>query len=174
MAWQRGPRKPRELSRRPGRGPHPGSALLAGGTMLPPSCMKSCAPITPPRPPHRRWPAWSRRGCWTMPATPFSRRAACSGRAKAGWQPPWPLRGKGLTDEQIDAALERPMPPGRTRTPSWRPPVPWWRGRTGPSWPRAAGLVAAALARRGFPPPGDPAGAGRGRRGMKQERRATT
>ena len=51
------------------------------------------------------------------------------------------LRGKGLTDGQIDAALEAAYAPARQgRTPSWKPPAPWWPGRTGPNWPPAGGI----------------------------------
>ena len=81
------------------------------------------------------------------------RPAACGGRAKAAWRQPWPCGARGLTDGQIDAALEAAYAPGEAGE---DPELEAARALVaGPYRAKlAAGrrdLVAAALARRGFP-----------------------
>ena len=78
------------------------------------------------------------------------------------------LRGKGLTDQEIDAALEAAYAPRRRRGGPRAGSRPRPGGRAVHRAKLAAGrrdLVAAALARRGFPHRVIRQGAGRPRRG---------
>ena len=120
--------------------------------MLPPSCMKSCAPHHTPEAAAQAVAGLVQAGLLDDARYAPSQGAQLQRARKSRLAAAMALRGKGLTDEQIDAALEEAYAPREDADPELegrlRPGGGPYRSKL------AAGrrdLVAAALARRGFP-----------------------
>ena len=152
MAWQRAPRKPRELSADPAEARTRALALLAGRDYASAELYeKLCAHHTPEA------AAQAVAGLVQAGLLDDARYALLKARSlqrarKSRLAAAMALRGKGLTDEQIDAALEEAYAPREDADPELEAACALVAGPYRSKL--AAGrrdLVAAALARRGFP-----------------------